>query len=212
VIQSVLLAVLAAAPATISAQMRMTMAGGVAVSRLTGDGVDDFSGMRNRRGLYVNVAADIPLLGEGMLSFFPGGAYVDRGFTFDEEDFESALKLSYVQLLAPLRLAIPVAGPVGVHFFVGPGFGISFGCLYTRRQPGTITSFDCTNDQFSFKSIDVTAMGGGGLFFRMPNDTRIMLSGALDTSLVSIDSSPSDLDLRHRSILITAGVLYPLNR
>jgi hypothetical protein len=209
-IQALLVTSLIVAPSTVSAQVRMTLGGGVAMSRLTGDNAG-FEGIRQRRGIFVNFAADIPLLGGGILSVVPGGVYIDRGFTFVEEAFdESALKLSYLQVVAPLRLDVPIAGPVGVHAFGGPGFGVSFGCQFTRRRTGSITSFDCTNDEFQFKSIDVTAMGGGGLTYRLPNDTRIMLTAALNTSLSSVDSSESNLDIRHRSLLFGAGVTYPL--
>jgi hypothetical protein len=207
-----LLIALLSIPTAAHAQTRMALSGGVAISKLTGHDVSDFQDLRTRRGIYVNGAADIPLLGGGILSVSPGATYVDRGFTFGDTSIESAIKLSYLQIVAPLRVSVPVAGPLGVHVFGGPGFGLSFGCLFSRRQPNSITTVDCTNDEFQFKSIDVTGLLGAGLSFLLPNETRITLNGALDTSLKSIDSSEQNQDIRHRSLIISAGVIYPIQR
>src|SRR5688572_21081147 len=162
-----ILLALALAPRAAVGQTLMNLAGGFASSRIEGGGVEDFAAMQSRSGLYVMITADIPLLGS-TLAIAPGGAFLDRGFKWFQGDLENSLKLTYLQAVAPLRVAFPVAGPVGVHLFAGPGIGIAFGCQFNQQDGPTERIIDCTNDEFGFKSMDVVALGGGGLFYAMP--------------------------------------------
>jgi hypothetical protein len=204
-IQALLVTALIVAPSIVSAQTRMTLLGGVALSRVEGTDESEFSNMRARRGLHVTVTADIPLFTPA-LTFSPGGAFTDRGFHFGPEATEAEIKLSYIEIISPLRVAIPVAGPVGLSLFAGPGFGLSMGCQFkARTSPQSISMVDCRNGDFDFKSIDVVGIAGAGISFTVPGDTRLLLNGAFDTSLVSIRN---DADVRHRTWLIQAGASY----
>jgi hypothetical protein len=207
--QALLLAALALAPAAASAQTRMTLLGGLAISRVAGTDESEFSNMRNRRGMHVTITADIPLF-TSALTFSPGGAFTDRGFTYGPEATRAEIKLSYLEIIAPLRVSIPVAGPLGLSLFGGPGFGLSMGCQFkARTSPQTISMVDCRNGDFDFKSIDVVGVAGAGFSFLLPGDTRVLLNGAFDTSLVSIRA---DQEVKHRTWLIQAGASYPVQR
>jgi hypothetical protein len=208
-IQALLVTALTVVPATVSAQTRMTLLGGLAFSRVAGTEESEFSNMRARRGLHVTVTADIPLF-TSALTISPGGAFTDRGFHYGPEATETEIKLSYFEIIAPLRVAIPVAGPLGLNLYAGPGFGLSMGCQFkARTSPQSISMVDCRNGDFDFKSIDLVGIAGAGISFTLPGDTKLQVNGALDRSLTSIRDNA---DVKHRTWLIQAGASYPVQR
>jgi hypothetical protein len=189
-----------------AAQTRMILVGGLTISEISGDDAvgGDFG---TRNGFHLGVAADLPLL--GWLSVSPGATYLDRGYTYPGDS--ASIKLSYLEVSAPLRVSVPV-GPVSFGVFASPGIALEFGCIFKEQRGNVESSLDCEGSDLDFKGWDVTGIVGAGLAVPLANDTRVLLSGALDTSLTSLDSGDPPLDLRHRSWLISAGASFPLRQ
>jgi len=190
--------------APLSGQTRVSIVGGAAISTLTGDGADAIADMGSRTGVHVRVSADMPLLG-GVLSVAPGGLYVEKGFSQDDGDFD--LKLSFLEVVAPLRLAVPLGGALGMNLYAGPGIGLAMGCVERIRVENVVTILDCDVGDFGLKGWDLTGHFGAGLSYTVNPQASILLNGALDRSLLSVSTS-SQQDLRHRSWLIQAGVRF----
>jgi len=203
----VLALLLASAPLStpLSGQTRVSIVGGPVISTLTGDGADALADLGSRTGVHVGVLADLPLFGS-RLSIAPGGLYVEKGFTQDGGDFD--LKLSFLEVVAPLRLAVPLGGALGVNVYAGPGIGLAMGCVERFRVENVESIFDCDISDFGLKGWDLTGHLGAGLSYAINPQASILLNGALDQSLVSVATSSNSQDLRHRSWLIQAGVLF----
>jgi hypothetical protein len=205
-LQAALAASAAVHPTVGASQTRMIMVAGVAVSDIAGtDG--DAGNFGSRTGLHLNIAAELPLL--GVLSVAPGATYLDRGYTYPGDS--ASIKLSYLEVSAPLRVSVPL-GPLSFGVFGGPGIALEFGCLYKERNDRVETSLDCQGNDLDFKSWDVTGIVGAGLALPLSSGTNILLNGALDTSLISLDRGSPKADFRHRSWLVNAGASFPLVR
>jgi hypothetical protein len=209
-----LLALLATA-GTASAQTRMAIVLGPAINELSGSGVEGDTDLGGRTGLHVGVSAVVPLLGQ-WLTVAPGALYINKGHTYAAGT--AKVKLSYLELAPMVRLAVPLGSVLRVVAFGGPGIGMSFGCVLSVEEPDDVENgvvertFECTNEDLGFKGSDFTALVGAGLSITLNPRVTLLLQGALDHSLRSIDSSPLNVDLRNHSWLIEAGVLFPLAR
>lgn len=196
---------------SLAAQTRLAIVGGVTISQLSGSGVDDYEDLESRTGINLAISAEVPLLGR-FVRFVPGGVFIDKGF----RDGTSSLKLSYLEVIAPLLVSVPVGGAFRFNVFAGPGFGLEFGCQFKTTQETTEgnvqSSFDCQNQDFEFKGTDVTIMAGAGVEVPVAPQISILANVALDSSLRSIDSSIANADLKHRAWLISAGAAFPLSQ
>lgn len=186
-------------PAGVLAQGRLTIAAGMAHTEIT-----NFEDSRN--GLYVAISTEFPLFGP--VEFIPGGHYMERGFTTANTD----TKLPFFELRAPLQVAFDVAGPVGVHLFAGPGFALSMGCVFKQFEENVERTVDCSVSDFEFRSWDVTGVAGAGLSFAVTPDVSLVLDGAFDTSLIEASTAPGESGFKHRTLLFSLGVNYPLTR
>jgi hypothetical protein len=188
----------------VAAQTRLSIVAGLAISEVAGDDWDENS-FDDRKGFHIGVAAEVPLL--GVFTLLPGATYLNRGFTSLDGAYD--LKLSYLEVSAPLRLNVPV-GPVTVGAFASPGISLAFGCAEKQEIEGGVSARDCDPSEFFFKGWDFTGIIGAGLSIPLSNEARLLLNGALNTSLTSIATGTPKADFRHRSILINAGVSFPL--
>lgn len=186
-------------------QTRMSVVAGAARSGVSGADTEG-AGYSGRTGIYLNVAAELPLW--RFLSVLPGGSYLDRGYNFNEDNYR--LKLPYVEISAPLRVSVPLGGTLGLHVFGGPGFALAFGCNFIQEQGNVQSSFTCEPGDFLIRSWDVTAILGGGLSIAVAGPTRLLLQAAVDNSLMTIDSGNPRADIKHRTLLITAGASFAL--
>jgi hypothetical protein len=209
-----LLALLAGAREA-SAQTRMAVVVGPAINKLSGSDAEGDQDLGGRTGMHVGVTAVVPLVGQ-WLSVAPGALYIQKGHTYAAGTAKA--KLSFLEIAPMLRLALPVGSLFDLVLFGGPGFGLSFGCVLTVENPegqgeGVVErTFECTNDELFFRSTDVTAIAGAGVAIPINARATLLLNGALDTSLRSIDTSALDADIRNHTWLIQAGVLFPLTR
>lgn len=191
---------------------RLTVLAGAAISRLSGADVEGDEGLGSRTGLHVGISSDIALFG-GTLSFSPGGHYIDKGFSdVVSETFSSSVKLTYLEIQAPLKVTLPLGGRVDLSAFAGPGFGLSMGCLAKTIDEDVERSVDCVNSDFGVRGTDITGIAGTALSIGLTPDVRVVLQGALDMSLRSINSMDGGQSLKHRTWLIGAGINYPLER
>jgi hypothetical protein len=188
------------------AQTRMSVVAGPAMSNVSGADTEG-AGYTGRTGVYIGIATELPLLGS-FLSVLPGGSYLDRGYNFDGDTYK--LKLPYVEISAPLRVSVPLGSTFGMHLFGGPGFALAFGCSFIEQQDNVQSSFTCEPSDFLIRSWDVTAILGGGLSIAVAGPTRLLLQAAVDNSLMTIDSGNPRADIKHRTLLITAGASFAL--
>jgi hypothetical protein len=193
------------APSPGAAQARMSIVGGLAASELSDEGGE---GLGSRKGVHIGAFGEVPLLG-GWLSFLPGGHYIEKGFSSGEA---ISVKLSYFEIMAPLRVGLPMGEKLSVHAFAGPGFAMEMGCVFKEIDDNIQRTFDCHGSDFQFKGHDVTGVVGMGAAVVLSPRLSIVLSGAMDRSLISISSASSDATLRNRTWLISGGVSYPLAR
>jgi hypothetical protein len=191
----------------LAAQTRLAIVGGATISKLSGEGVFGDEDLESRTGINLGISAEVPLLGR-FVRFVPGGVFIDKGFTFASGT--SSLKMSYLEVVAPLMVSLPLGGALRFHVFGGPGFALEFGCQLKSTEGNVQSSFDCQNQDFDFKGTDVTVMAGAGVEVPVAPEVSILLNVALDSSLRSIDSSVANADVKHRAWLINAGVAFPL--
>lgn len=199
---SLLLGVGLAPAAPASAQTRLVIHAGASVARLDGAGDDTGS----RTGIHVGGGADLPLLLGGKLSVVPGGQFIEKGFSLDDDAFD--LRLYYIEAIAPVKLTVPLGGRLGVSAFAGPGVALGFGCTETIREGGIESTRDCSPDEFGIKGWDLVGLAGAGLVVRVTSQASLLLNGVYDTSLTSVSTSTVPEDLHHRAWLIQAGVSF----
>jgi hypothetical protein len=68
----------------------------------------------------------------------------------------------------------------------------------------------CEFGDFEFRSIDFTALVGAGLSIPLGGGTALLVNGAFDTSVRSIDDSVAKDDIKNRTWLLQGGVSFPL--
>jgi hypothetical protein len=193
------------APEAVAGQSRMSVVGGMAVAELAGEGGEEFD---SRRGLHIGAFAELPVLG-GTVSFIPGGYYIEKGFSEGEN---LSVKMSYFQIMAPVRLGLPLGETFSVSAFGGPGFAMEMGCLFKEIDGDIERTIGCQGSDFRLKGHDLTGVVGAGVAVAVSPQISIVLSGSLDQSLVTIGSAETDTGLKTRTWLISGGVSYPLER
>jgi hypothetical protein len=203
-VRALLVLALLLSASKLSAQTRIMVFAGASVASLEGEGSDPSAG--SRTGIHVGAASDLPILFAGRLSFMPGGQLIEKGFSHDSGNFD--LRLYYLEVLAQLKLSVPLGGLFSVNLFGGPGAALGFGCVEKVRDEGVERQRDCEPSEFGIKGWDLVGLAGAGVAVHVTPQASILLNGAYDTSLTSVASSAVQGDLKNRAWLIQAGVSF----
>ena len=204
-VQVLLLSALLLPAEPLLGQTRMSVVAGAALSDVSGADTEG-AGYSGRTGVYIGIATELTLW--RFLSVLPGGSYLDRGYNFNGGT--AKLKLPYVEISAPLRVTVPLGSTFALNLFGGPGLALAFGCSFIEEQGNVQSSFTCEPSDFFIRSWDVTGIVGGGLSIAIAGPTRLLLQAALDNSLMTVDAGNPRADIKHSSLLITAGASFPL--
>lgn len=205
-------------PAPTDAQTRVGITGGlnlasVDVSSESGF-VPDFESIT---GLSLGLSATIPL--SKTLGLQLASGYSQKGtlfaFTEDGADFESTLKVDYLELAALGVVHLPVSGErVSAHLLAGPALALEASCDVSVQATFMGTDFevneDCDNgDVLDRSNFDLGLAGGGGIEIGLSDALGVSLGALYTFGFVDLDKADGD-SLKHRVLSFRVGLVYSI--
>jgi len=160
--------------------------------------------MSSRLGLAVGGVVSFPLSENVVLQFQP--MYVQKGtkVTIDAINFEDKVTISYldVPVMAKFMLGSSQTRP---YVMAGPTVGLKLGASSDEDKLNA--------ESGDFKSIDFGVAFGGGVSFPAGNNT-FFVEGRFALGLTNILDKDAfgDLSAKNKSILINAGMTFPLGQ
>lgn len=137
--------------------------------------------------------------------------YVQKGAKATAQGVEGDFKLSYLEVLVPLTLLIPVEGAaVQPRLYAGPSLAFELSCDIALTDGGMSLEFDCENAppeagiEAETKSVDFGIFFGGGVDIPA-GPGAVSLDVLYDLGLTDIDDSDPVIDIKNRNIQILAG-------
>jgi hypothetical protein len=187
---------LAVSAAPIEAQ-GIEISGGVNVSQLSGDAIQDAA---RAAGLTHGLAQVIPL---GPIGLNLGGVWSEKGVETTENNSVSTIDLSYIELPLHVRLPLIGAGPVRLNLVLGPTLGINTGCEVSIDAAAAQDCADLAQGAFDAEKLEWAGMGGLGLSFRLGGLAYAGVDLAYSLGLSNV-SEGSSLDAKNRTFALTS--------
>ncbi len=178
------------------AQFPLIVNAGPAFVSVSGDDVPDDYG--SKTGFFVNVGTALPL-GDAGLAIMPFVGFTQRGGA-DETDDDETLDLSYIDLLVPLAVALPLGDAAELSVGAGPRVSLQVSCKFADDGE----SDDCEDN----KSVDFAVLGDVGISYAVSPTTSVGIGAGYDLGLADIFDNG---DVKNRgfyvrgSIAITVG-------
>jgi hypothetical protein len=141
---------------------RFGITAGINSAIVVGDDTEDAT---RQTGLMIGVLNVSPLTPS--FSVQTEVLYTMKGAGASEEGADVAVKLNYLEIPVLGRFEIPASGGVKPFVYAGPAISFKTSCTIEAEFRGNKLSTDCDDEQESFKvkSVDYSAVIGGGLGF-----------------------------------------------
>ncbi len=144
------------------------------------------------------------------------GQYVQKGTKFEDAAFnvEGKVKLTYIELLLPLTLLIPIEGSaITPRLYGGPSVAFEATCKIEVSFPETTDEVDCSDPDIEAPtaSVDVGVFFGGGIDFAV-GAGEITLDVLYDIGLTNINTfdEPDPDVIRNTNLQILLGYAFLL--
>jgi len=189
-----------AAPAgPVEAQRPLIVAGGLTMSTIGGDDVNDEE-VESRTGFFVAVGTSFAL--SPTLSISPFVGYTERGW--ESPDGEAEVKVTYIDVPVMLGLAVPLGETFGLNISAGPRVSFNLGCDFE----GEGVSVEC--DAFEEigvepESIDFGVLGDVGLAFQISPTVGLGVGAGYDLGLIDVFE---DISATHRGPYFYVGLSF----
>ena len=203
---------LVAVPLAANGQITLGARGGLNLSSLRGDDVEDLDG---KTGFHFGAFADFSL--SDVFSIQPEILLSQKGAEESEQGVTASINLSYAEIPVLAKIKIPSSGKVGGHVVAGPAIAFETKCEVEVEGDGASAAVDCDADElegdFDRKTLDLGLLFGGGMSVDVGGvvlslETRYNL-GILD---LNDDPSPDVSAVRNGNLMFTVGVGIPLPR
>ena len=132
----VALALLTMLPAGASAQLDISLRGGVNLYKLTGDSISAADSLGTLKGINIGVTVAVPV--SDLFSVQIGLAYSQQGTAasdFFGDSINAKVKNNYIDIPILAKISPSMDGALGVDFFVGPSIGFNIGCKLSSSSP-----------------------------------------------------------------------------
>jgi hypothetical protein len=154
-------------------------------------------------------------LGSGLIGLQVEGLYVQKGVKaageFEGTTFTGTLKVSYVEVPALLRLSFP-AGNIKPYIYAGAGAAFEMKCEGEVTSNGETQTGECEEAEAQAGSerrkLDVTALGGGGLQFRL-SSLSVLFEVRYARGIRNLNKS-GDGGAKNEALSFLTGVAIPL--
>jgi len=198
-----------AAPGHGSAQT-LYVGGGLSAATWGGSDADDLGvDKSSRKGLRFGAVFSMPVANRIAIS--PGAFYVQKGVSLSDAGDEATFKQDYFEI--PVLASITLTGPdsrVGFGLNVGPALSFETGCKLEGTSGTTTASVDCdTAGAEERQALDVGGMAGVSVSFPV-NSMLILVTGAANVGMRSIDTSSPPDDIKNRAFYLSAFLGFPL--
>ena len=203
---------LVAVPLAAHGQITLGARGGLNLSSLRGDDVEDLDG---KTGFHFGAFAEFGL--SDLFSIQPEILLSQKGAEESEQDVTASINLSYAEIPILAKVKIQSSGKVGGHVLAGPAIAFETNCEIEVEGDGASVTADCDADElegdFDRKTLDLGLLFGGGVSLDVGSvvvsfETRYNL-GILD---LNDDPSPGSSAVRNGNLMFTVGVAMPLPR
>lgn len=146
----------------------------------------------------------------GRIGLQPELLAVTKGAKLDDGADEGSLEIEYVAVPVLLHLPLTYGTSFTPYIVAGPEFAFDIGCEATLND----VTVDCDSSEFpdeafARKTVDIGLTAGGGFGFAM-GPGALLLEGRYTHGLSNIDDTPDPVEIKNRSIYITAGYSIPL--
>jgi len=192
--------------APLAGQTLVSVAGGASISKVSFSEGGLTVTPDSRIGITAGASVTKPLAGNVGLQI--GGAYVQKGFSIDQELFGETFtvtsKIDYLEITVLAKPSFSLQETLGrqasFHLLAGPAMGINAGCsAELNGEP-----VECSEDGVEPSSMDVGLLGGIGVQL---NRIRLDLTYTLGLSNAADDTETT---VRNRSLVIQAGAVIPV--
>ena len=205
-------------PAPTAAQTKLGITGGLNLASVDvsseSDLVPDFESVTR---FSLGVSVTIPVSETWGLQL--AGGYSQKGtmwaLTEDGADFESTLKMNYIELAALGMVHLPVSGErVSAHLLAGPALALEASCGWTSQATFMGTDLelgeDCDDgDVLDRSNFDLGLAGGGGIEIGLSDALGVSLGVLYTFGLLDIDKDAGD-SLKHRVLSFRVGLVYSI--
>lgn len=137
--------------------------------------------------------------------------YVEKGATASSQGIDADFRLSYLEVLIPLTLIIPMEGAVlRPRLYAGPSVAYEMSCDIELKGEGASLEFDCENAppdadiEIESKNVDFGVFVGGGIDIPA-GPGAVSIDILYNLGLSDIDDLDPDIDVRNRNIQVLAG-------
>ncbi len=199
-------------PMAVNAQITVGARGGLNLSSLRGDDVEDLDGTT---GFHFGAFADFGV--SDVFSVQPEILLSQKGAEESEGDATLSINLSYLEIPVLAKVRIPTAGQVGGHLLAGPAVSFETGCEVEGSGGGVTATVDCDDPEFDGglerKSVDFGAMFGGGVSVDVGTvvvtfETRYNL-GLIDINDVA---EPDASAVKNGNLMFSLAVGFPIGQ
>lgn len=202
------LVLLLLAPGVARAQVSVGVSGGLSLSTLVGDDVDD-DAVDRRTGFVVGGFASKAL--SERVALTSGLYYAQKGFEDSEVGSDFTFKLDYLEVPVLLQLGLLGNETTALSVFAGPSLAFEVGCEIEGSGGGASATVDCDasilgEDAIETSSVSVNAIVGAGVRFMTSETMFLLVNGGLNRGLTSIDDSGEDADAKNSSWFFQAGL------
>jgi hypothetical protein len=211
--QSLLLVAALASPTAATAQMNLSVGGGVVAATFSGDDADALGegiGKGSRVGISAGASLAIPI--SNQIYIVPGGYYVQKGAEYSEGSTTVTFKADYVEI--PVFMSVMLTGadsPVGFNIFAGPTFAFEAGCDIEGEDSGTTVSLSCDDLGLDERQkLDIGVAGGAGVSFPIGDRLSLMVNAGYDLGLRKLDTSSEPDDIKNSAFFGSVGVGIPV--
>ncbi len=133
--------------------------------------------------------------------------YVQKGAKASEAGIEAKFKISYVEVLVPLTVTIPVEGIVVPRLYAGPSLAFELDCKIEQSDATVSVEDDCADVDAPTNSVDYGVFFGGGIDIQA-GPGHITLDVLYNLGIGDIaDEDPTDpvVDVSNKNIQVLAG-------
>jgi len=166
---------------------------------------DDDDDVKSKVGLVIGALAEIDF--GSSISFRPELNFIQKGYKYDETNFESKLSLNYIELSPNFVYNVP-AGSGKFYIGLGPSFGFGISGKYKTEILGEgeeeiDVEFGNDEDNDDFKSFDygLNILAG----YKLPAGLSLTAGYNLGLGNISFDD---DDDVKNRGFSIKLGYMF----
>jgi len=195
--------------ATKAAGVSLGVKGGMAISSLTGDFVDELeeeieAELDSKTSFTGGVFADLGL--SEKIGLQPEILYISKGAEASEEEGKVTISVNYLEIPVLLKLKIPASPGFMFQILAGPSIGMKLDAkgVVESEEEGT-EEVDLNDD---IKSMAMGISFGAGFGIKM-GGSILTLDGRYSMDLTSVAES-SDEEIKTNNIIIMAGIGFPL--